>query len=114
MMVDLVQFSNSNFEPKKWINTACHSRHSQQSLDKHIIDLEMKLQMLSEEISTSLEEQSSAALLRVPRATRDVVRLRDDAGSLRSAVSVILHNIQKVGIAFFTFILQLLWQCRYC
>ncbi|AES74409.1 putative oligomeric Golgi complex subunit 7 protein [Medicago truncatula] len=95
MMVDLVQFSNSNFDPKKWINTACHSRHSQQSLDKHLIDLEMKLQMLSEEISASLEEQSSAALLHVPRATRDVVRLRDDAGSLRSAVSVILHNLQK-------------------
>ncbi|RHN49760.1 putative oligomeric Golgi complex subunit 7 protein [Medicago truncatula] len=90
-MIDLVSFSNSNFDPKKWINTACNSRHSQ-----HLIDLEMKLQMLSEEISASLEEQSSAALLRVPRATRDVICLRDDAGSLCSAVSVILHNLQKV------------------
>ncbi|KAI9115329.1 hypothetical protein K1719_013648, partial [Acacia pycnantha] len=55
----------------------------------------MKLQMLSEEIAASLEEQSAASLLRVPRASRDVVRLRDDAISLRSAVSGILQKIKK-------------------
>ena len=63
-----------------------------------MVDLEMKLQMASEEIAASLEEQSSAALLRVPRATRDVIRLRDDAVSLRSAVSGILQKLKKVCI----------------
>ncbi|CAN6705518.1 unnamed protein product [Malus baccata var. baccata] len=51
--------------------------------------------MVSEEIAASLEEQSASALLRVPRATRDVVRLRDDAVSLRSAVSSILDKLKK-------------------
>ncbi|KAJ1411935.1 Conserved oligomeric Golgi complex subunit 7 [Sesbania bispinosa] len=95
MMVDLGPFSNENFDPKKWINSACQSRHPQESLDKHLVDLEMKLQMVSEEIAASLEEQSAAALLRVPRATRDVIRLRDDAVSLRSAVSGILQKLKK-------------------
>ncbi|GAU27576.1 hypothetical protein TSUD_271170 [Trifolium subterraneum] len=95
MMVDLGPFSNENFDPKKWINSACQSRHPQESLDKHLVDLEMKLQMVSEEIAASLEEQSAAALLRVPRATRDVIRLRDDAVSLRSAVSAILQKLKK-------------------
>ncbi|KAJ1418495.1 Conserved oligomeric Golgi complex subunit 7 [Sesbania bispinosa] len=94
-MVDLGPFSNENFDPKKWINSACQSRHPQESLDKHLVDLEMKLQMVSEEIAASLEEQSAAALLRVPRATRDVIRLRDDAVSLRSAVSGILQKLKK-------------------
>ncbi|KAK2379761.1 conserved oligomeric Golgi complex subunit [Trifolium repens] len=95
MMVDLGPFSDENFDPKKWINSACQSRHPQESLDKHLVDLEMKLQMVSEEIAASLEEQSAAALLRVPRATRDVIRLRDDAVSLRSAVSAILQKLKK-------------------
>ncbi|XP_054816180.1 conserved oligomeric Golgi complex subunit 7 [Prosopis cineraria] len=95
MMLDLGPFSNENFDPKKWINSACQTRHPQDSLDKHMVDLEMKLQMLSEEIAASLEEQSAASLLRVPRASRDVVRLRDDAISLRLAVSGILQKIKK-------------------
>ncbi|XP_058104503.1 conserved oligomeric Golgi complex subunit 7 [Magnolia sinica] len=97
MMVDLGAFSDEKFDPKKWINAACQSRHHQEdeSIDRHLADLEMKLQLLSEEISSSLDEQSSAALLRVPRASRDVVRLRDDAVSLRSAVSGILVKLKK-------------------
>ncbi|OIW08788.1 hypothetical protein TanjilG_16369 [Lupinus angustifolius] len=93
MMVDLGAFSNDNFDPKKWINSASQNR--QDSLDKHLMDLEMKLQMLSEDISASLEEHSAASLLRVPRATRDVIRLRDDAVSLRSAVFGILQKLKK-------------------
>ncbi|KAH1074800.1 hypothetical protein J1N35_027128 [Gossypium stocksii] len=96
MMLDLGPFSDEKFDPKKWINSACKSRHPQDSLDKHMVDLEMKLQMVSEEIAASLEEQSSAALLRVPRATRDVLRLQDDAVSLRNSVAGILDKLKKV------------------
>ncbi|KAK4359020.1 hypothetical protein RND71_021249 [Anisodus tanguticus] len=95
MMVDLSSFSDEKFDPKKWINTAFQSRHPEDPLEKHLVDLEMKLQMVSEEMSASLEEQSTAALLRVPRATRDVIRLRDDALSLRSSLSAILLNLKK-------------------
>ncbi|GAB4858802.1 Golgi transport complex subunit 7 [Ancistrocladus abbreviatus] len=95
MMVDLGAFSDEKFDAKKWINNACQSRHPQDPLEKHLVDLEMKLQMMSEEISASLEEQSAAALLRVPRATRDVIRLRDDAISLRTSVSAILQKLKK-------------------
>ncbi|KAF4385395.1 hypothetical protein G4B88_005727 [Cannabis sativa] len=95
MMMDLGPFSADNFDPKKWVNSACQTRHPEDSIDNHLVDLEMRLQILSEEISASLEEQSSAALLRVPRATRDVIRLRDDAVSLRSAVAGILQKLKK-------------------
>ncbi|XVF11196.1 hypothetical protein REPUB_Repub08aG0005100 [Reevesia pubescens] len=95
MMLDLGPFSDEKFDPKKWINSASKTRHPQDSLDKHMVDLEMKLQMVSEEIAASLEEQSAAALLRVPRATRDVLRLRDDAVSLRNSVAGILDKLKK-------------------
>lgn len=101
MMLDLGPFSDEKFDPKKWINSACQTRHPQESLDKHLVDLEMKLQMVSEEIAVSLEEQSAASLLRVPRATRDVIRLRDDAVSLRNSVSGILQKLKKVTSGLF-------------
>ncbi|KAK9143070.1 hypothetical protein Syun_012470 [Stephania yunnanensis] len=94
-MTDLAAFADPNFNAKKWMNAACQSRHPQDSIENHLTDLEMKLQMMSEEISASLEEQSNAAFLRVPRASRDVVRLRDDAVSLRNSVSGILLNLKK-------------------
>lgn len=99
MMVDLSSFSEEKFDPKKWINATCQRRQQQQgggeTAEKMMSDLEMKVQMASEEIAASLEEQSAAALLRIPRATRDVVRLRDDALSLRHSISSILSNLKK-------------------
>ncbi|GAB2227797.1 hypothetical protein Droror1_Dr00009624 [Drosera rotundifolia] len=95
MMIDLGAFSDENFDAVKWINSSCQSRHPQDPVEKHLVELEMKLQMMSEQISASLEEQSAAALLRVPRATRDVIRLRDDAVSLRTSVSAILYKLKK-------------------
>ncbi|PON97043.1 Conserved oligomeric Golgi complex subunit [Trema orientale] len=51
-------------------------------VDDHLVDLEMKLQIVSEEISASLEEQSTVSLLCMPRSIRDVIRLCDDTVSL--------------------------------
>ncbi|XP_010536539.1 PREDICTED: conserved oligomeric Golgi complex subunit 7 [Tarenaya hassleriana] len=95
MMLDLGPFSDEKFDAKRWVNSACQARHPQDSLEKHLVDLEMKLQISSEEIAASLEEQSGGAILRVPRATRDVLRLRDDAVSLRGSVAGILQKLKK-------------------
>ncbi|KAJ4953366.1 hypothetical protein NE237_030198 [Protea cynaroides] len=95
MMVDLGAFSEEKFDAKKWINAACQTRHPQDPVEKHLADLEMKLQIMSEEIAVSLEEQSTAALHRVPRTGRDVIRLRDDAISIRNSVSGILLKLKK-------------------
>lgn len=97
-MLDLGPFSDEKFDAKRWVNSSCQARHPQDSLEKHLVDLEMKLQIASEEIGASLEEQSGGALLRVPRATRDVLRLRDDAVSLRGSVAGILQKLKKVHI----------------
>ncbi|GLU05199.1 hypothetical protein SLE2022_223110 [Rubroshorea leprosula] len=55
----------------------------------------MNLQMVSEEIAASLEEQSASALLHVPRAIRDILHLRDDTVSLRNSVAGILDKLKK-------------------
>ena len=42
-------------------HSATQSRDPQDSLDSHLVDLEMKLQMVSEEIAASLEEQNATS-----------------------------------------------------
>ncbi|XP_073135980.1 uncharacterized protein [Henckelia pumila] len=54
------RLSDEKFDPKKWINWALQKRHPQDPAEKQLVDLEMKLQVVSEEIAASLEEQSSA------------------------------------------------------
>lgn len=95
-MLDLASFGDDKFHAKAWVNGACKARHPDDSLDKYLGDLEMKLQLMAENIAASLEDQSAQALLRVPRASRDVFRVRDDAVSLRSTVSAVLHKLQQV------------------
>jgi hypothetical protein len=97
MMLDLASFGDDKFHAKSWVNAACKARHPDDSLDKYLGDLEMKLQLMAENIAASLEDQSAQALLRVPRASRDVFRVRDDALSLRSTVSAVLHKLQQVA-----------------
>lgn len=95
MMLDLASFGDDKFHAKSWVNAACKARHPDDSLDKYLGDLEIKLQLMAENIAASLEEQSAQALLRVPRASRDVFRVRDDALSLRSTVSAVLQKLQQ-------------------
>ncbi|KAI5075080.1 hypothetical protein GOP47_0009156 [Adiantum capillus-veneris] len=94
-MVDLSCFADEKFNPKAWVNEACRSRHPEDPIDNHLSDLETKLQLISENIASSLEEQSSSSLLKVPRASREIIRLRDDAASLRSTVSSILTKLKQ-------------------
>lgn len=96
MMVDLASFGEERFNAKAWVNAACKARHPDDPAEKYLGDLEMKLQLMAENIAASLEEQSSQALLRVPRASRDVLRVRDDAVSLRSTVSAVLNKLKQV------------------
>ncbi|XP_010934963.1 conserved oligomeric Golgi complex subunit 7 [Elaeis guineensis] len=95
VVVDLGEFSEEGFDPKRWINAALESRHPQDPLDRFLSDLEENLRAASEKIADALERESADALRRVPLACRDVVRLRDDALALRSIISSILLKLKK-------------------
>ena len=57
------------------------------------------LSIMTDDITSSLEELSSNALLRVPRAVRETKRVRDDALSLRGTVGGILQRLEQVPCA---------------
>ncbi|KAG1360854.1 polyubiquitin [Cocos nucifera] len=102
VVVDLGEFSEEGFDPKRWINAALESRHPQDPLDRFLSDLEENLRAASEKIADALERESADALRRVPLACRDVVRLRDDALALRSIISSILLKLKKIFVKTLT------------
>ncbi|MQM09770.1 hypothetical protein Taro_042646 [Colocasia esculenta] len=97
VVVDLGEFAEEGFDPKRWINASLEARHPQDPLDRYISDLEESLRSSAENIADTLEKESADALRRVPLAVRDVLRLRDEAQALRSVVSSILLKLKKAG-----------------
>ncbi|CAL9072645.1 unnamed protein product [Musa textilis] len=95
VVVDVGEFGEEGFDPKRWINAALESRHPQDPLDRYLADLEENLRTSADKIADALDRESADALRRVPVACRDVLRLRDDALSLRSLVSSILLALSK-------------------
>ncbi|GBG80986.1 hypothetical protein CBR_g31542 [Chara braunii] len=95
MLVELASFSEEDFDVRAWVNGACKTRHPDEPVDKYLSEIETKLQLLAEDIAAGLEETSSHALLRLPRAIREVHRLKDDALSLRGTVGGLLRRLEK-------------------
>lgn len=75
-MTDLSAFSETSFDPKAWINDACAHRSGEESLDRFLAEVEMRLQLSAEEIEAGLQETSSQAMRRIPFAVQEIYRLQ--------------------------------------
>ena len=69
-------FSVDGFSPAAWINQACRARPPEEALDRFLGDVEMRLQLLAEDVGAALEEASAGALQRIPRALAEIDRVR--------------------------------------
>ena len=62
-------------------------------VEKHLAEVEMKLQLMAEDISLALEEQSVSGLRRIPRAVAEIDRVEHDTKSLQSRIQGILRRL---------------------
>ena len=62
-------------------------------VEKHLAEVEMKLQLMAEDISMALEEQSVSGLRRIPRAVAEIDRVEHDTKSLQSRIRGILRRL---------------------
>jgi len=53
-------------------HSACASKPSEEPLEQYLAEVEMKLQLLAEDIAVSLEDHSTHAMQRMPRALAEV------------------------------------------
>ena len=47
MIVAPGTFSEERFDPKAWVNATCEARPADESVDKYLSEVEMKLQLLA-------------------------------------------------------------------
>ena len=62
-------------------------------MEKYLSEVEMKLQLMAEDISLALEEQSVSGLRRIPRAVAEIDRVEHDTKSLQSRIQGILRRL---------------------
>ena len=64
-----------------------------ENTDRYLSEVEMKLQLLAEDISLALEEQSLAGLQRIPRAVAEIDRVEHDTKGLQTRIQGILRRL---------------------
>lgn len=96
-MADLAEFSGASFDPKAWVNNVCSVRPPDESLDKFLAELEMRLQLTAEEVEASLQDCSTQAMRRIPFAIQEIFRLQGDVQGMQDLVKTLLVQVGRDG-----------------
>ena len=65
-LANLSDFTNPQFDPIKWINSAVEMMGRTEDLDSFLSGLSMKVQVLSQDCGDTIESQMSSLLNRLP------------------------------------------------
>eukprot|EP00892_Ulva_mutabilis_P000146 jgi/Ulvmu1/10131/UM006_0085.1 len=84
--MDRSAFSSPSFNAKDWINQACTNCPKTEQLDKYLPELEMKVQLASEDAEQRLYEASMLIASRLGSVTSEIVRLRGNLAGMADSV----------------------------
>ena len=86
-------FAAEDFDPKAWVNAAAKAAAEAApgaGREAALGDLELRAQLLADELASGLEDAAAAALARLPRARSEVRRIQEEAAGLSERVGEIL------------------------
>lgn len=98
-MTDLEVFSAKDFDPRAWINQICLARPSEEPVERHLAELEMRLHLTAGDVEVALQEQSRDALYRIPAAVLEVSHIKGDLVSLKQGVHKQLQQLDIHAVA---------------
>ena len=94
---DVKAFSGDDFEVKEWINKTFQQPEACENKEQYAQSLVMKLQLLIAKLNASLEDQSEHILQSMPRIVREVESLQQESALLKSSMSAVQSDIDKVN-----------------
>ena len=107
--ISLRDFEVDDFDRARWINERARgapmgdrdtasgtSESSSTNMERFLADLELQVQLLSEDLSASLDERSREATTRVPRATREIELVESRVKALHEDVKGVLVRLEEV------------------
>lgn len=93
-MADLAAFQDAHFDPILYINEYCGSRPENETVERYLADLEMRLHLNAEDTSLYLQDHSSKAVTRIPAASKELLRMKDNIAALRADVAAALEQLE--------------------
>eukprot|EP00743_Colponemidia_sp_Colp-15_P007492 GILK01008097.1.p1 GENE.GILK01008097.1~~GILK01008097.1.p1 ORF type:complete len:819 (+),score=178.51 GILK01008097.1:22-2457(+) len=95
--MDTAPFEAEHFDLKQWVNDTLRApRRAGETIDKHLSASTMRLLLLSQELQDSIQQSSEQLVTAVPRALREVEKVRMEAWDLRKRLSSTISHLSHV------------------
>ena len=97
-MTDFAEFAEDGFDLKAWINRACaqaSASSADEPLERSLAELEMRLQLASEEIESSLHDLSTQAMRRIPVAVQEIYRLLGEIQGMQDQMRGLSTSVKR-------------------
>ncbi|RMZ53386.1 hypothetical protein APUTEX25_004874 [Auxenochlorella protothecoides] len=95
-MVELDAFEAPDFDPVTYVNDYCQKKSQDAPMDRYLTELELRLQLVSEDIVGKLADASSRASLRVPSALKELLNIQARRQSSRSDLASAQASMAEV------------------
>ena len=97
MATDFSVFGADQFDTKRWINDIIRKGKADgQRLDPFLQTLVMKLQLLSNDVNTALEQTTTQMLSAMPAVVKEVEKVSRDAEQIKKEVAETLEEIAEL------------------
>ncbi|ESN97278.1 hypothetical protein HELRODRAFT_178406 [Helobdella robusta] len=93
--MDYSKFNDEEFDAKEWINSAFKAK-KEGSVEQYASTLAMKLQMFMQEVNNVIEDGCQQAINNLPRVTKELEAVRQEASLLQEQMKMAKYDIQKV------------------
>ncbi|KAL4457254.1 hypothetical protein ABPG75_012119 [Micractinium tetrahymenae] len=90
-------FGAADFDPKAYVNRQCSSKTGDEPLERFLAELEMRLHLAAEDVGLYLQDHSARAQQRIPAAAKELLRIKEDVGTLRASAAGALQQLEDAG-----------------
>ncbi|XP_015928975.2 conserved oligomeric Golgi complex subunit 7 isoform X1 [Parasteatoda tepidariorum] len=94
--MDLSTFSKDDFDPKEWINKTFQCHEARENKEEFATTIVAKLQSFIQEVNISLEKTAEQVNQNIPRITREIEIMRNDAKQLKEQMNNAKGDVMKV------------------
>ncbi|KAK9807441.1 hypothetical protein WJX73_007551 [Symbiochloris irregularis] len=98
-MADLAAFATEGFNLAAWVDGACRDKPAEESMEKYLARLEMRLHLAAEDVEASIDSEGKRALSRIPIAVSEVAHVQGDVASLNGEIQRLLSQLAIASAA---------------